>query len=288
MQRVTLPSTSLMVSRLAFGTASLHHLVAASGQRRLLHSAYEHGYSHFDTAPMYGEGMSERALGNVFDRGLRGQITLATKVGYPARRIPQLMPPVMYLEKTVLGGLRRFGISMGNARRRELSPEALETSFSASLRRLRTDYVDILFVHEPAEWEIDLIGRACAWLLRQRDAGKIRYLGLAGQALPCVKIATAFPGVFDVLQVKDSLDRHEADAACGADRPLQVTYGYFRNAMQQKDQGSAGLTDARGFLARVLTRNPSGTVIVSTRSLRRLVEMARLAEDLGSSGISVA
>src|SRR5262245_3058402 len=78
MHQVYLAGSSLAVSRLAFGTASLHH-VGARERARLIGIAVDLGISHFDTSPYYGNGIGESALA-ALDR----HISVATKVGlYP-------------------------------------------------------------------------------------------------------------------------------------------------------------------------------------------------------------
>ena len=84
MKRIPLPGTHLTLSRFSFGTASLHHLGALGKQLRHLRAALEAGFSHFDTAPLYGFGMAERALGRAFGDARSEAVTIATKVGlYP-------------------------------------------------------------------------------------------------------------------------------------------------------------------------------------------------------------
>ena len=63
MQQIAIPNTRLQTSRIGFGTASLHHLYRSRARSALLTAALDSGISHFDTAPMYGEGMAERELG---------------------------------------------------------------------------------------------------------------------------------------------------------------------------------------------------------------------------------
>ena len=84
MKRIPLPGARLTLSRFSFGTASLHHLGALGKQVRHLRAALEAGFSHFDTAPLYGFGMAERALGRAFSDARSEAVTIATKVGlYP-------------------------------------------------------------------------------------------------------------------------------------------------------------------------------------------------------------
>ncbi|MBC8027722.1 MAG: aldo/keto reductase, partial [Steroidobacteraceae bacterium] len=79
MHTIPLPGTPVKLSRLAFGTASLHHLASTRRRADLLRTAFDHGITHFDTSPYYGDGIGERALAALGAAG-----TVATKVGlYP-------------------------------------------------------------------------------------------------------------------------------------------------------------------------------------------------------------
>lgn len=273
MHSVKIPGTSLVSSKLGFGTASLHHLSTSALQLRLLAAAADHGMTHFDTAPMYGEGLAERILGRFLRGGKREQFTLATKVGFPSRRLPETFPAWMYLEKVTKAIANKIGLFRGAQRTRSLLEQDVEASLSKSLRRLHTDCVDVLFIHEPSPAEIPEIIRLAEWLRRQKQRGRARYLGLAGNAAACVAIHGRIPGLFDVLQVEDSIDAREADAVSAAGRPLQLTYGYLRASSQG---GAGGLPSPPGqaVLTEALSRNPSGVVLVSTRKLARIAEFS--------------
>ena len=86
---------------------------------RLFRLALDLGYDHFDTANIYGKGVSEEILGDaIMDR--RDEFLLATKTGI------------------VVDGPRR-GI--------DCSPEAMRASIEASLKRLNTDHIDLFYMH---------------------------------------------------------------------------------------------------------------------------------------------
>lgn len=273
---ITIPRTTLVTSRLGFGTATLHHLLTARQRLQVLSAAYDQGITHFDTAPMYGEGMAERTLGIFLSGGRREQVTIATKVGIPSRVVPELFPPWMYLEKAAETASRRLGFPRVSRRRRALMPRDVEKSFIKSLRSLRTDVVDMLFVHEPACSEISSIARLADWLSLQKRAGRVRYTGLAGTAAACVAITRELPEVFDILQVEDSLGGHEADALTAAGLPLQITYGYLRLA-RHHDIGADPTVDLPKCMAGALARNPDGVILVSSRRVTRVVELAQFA-----------
>ena len=68
---------NLRVSRLSFGTSRLHRILNKKKRLNILESAAIKGVNHFDTAPLYGYGQSERDLGEIFRS--EKEITIATK-----------------------------------------------------------------------------------------------------------------------------------------------------------------------------------------------------------------
>ena len=83
MQQIILPYTDLKVSRLGFGTASLHHLIYQKDRELLLGQALDSGFTHFDTARLYGEGLAEHSLGRFLGKQ-RQNVTIGTKFGISA------------------------------------------------------------------------------------------------------------------------------------------------------------------------------------------------------------
>lgn len=273
MTLATIPGTSLVSSRLGFGTASVHHLASAKQRLQLLATALEHGITHFDTAPMYGEGMAERTLGAFISAGKRDRVTLATKVGFPALPFAEMAPLWMYVKKASDSIWRRIRGPEVCRRTRKLAVQDVSDSFTRSLRNLRTEAVDILFVHEPVPEETPAIARLADWLLEQKRMGRTRYVGLAGNAAACVAVNQSLPGVFDILQVEDSIQRHEADVVVEAGLPLQITYGYLRLS-RSATLGTSDAPTARVVLSNALARNSTGLVLVSTRQVSRVAELA--------------
>ncbi len=123
----------------------------------LYHYAYDRGIRHFDTAEVYLQGRSEEVLGRfIQERGNRDEICLATKIGSSIRNVER----------------SRFR-------------SELERTFEGCLRRLQTDYVDILYLHSrnDADGVNDEIAGECFEELQRQ--GKIRFPGISthsGQA----------------------------------------------------------------------------------------------------------
>ena len=116
---------------------------------RALEYAYDKGINFYDTANIYGSGHSEILLRETF-KDKRDKIVLTTKAGYKdyGRRI------------------------------QDFSESFIRKSIEGSLRRLDSDYVDILFLHSPPR-EVISSGQAYDILCKLKDEGKIRYNGVS-------------------------------------------------------------------------------------------------------------
>jgi len=182
-------STQLMVSTIGYGCSRIGGMSAAGPRRndsvRLLHAALDRGINFFDTADAYAEGDSERLLGEAF-RGRRHEVVLATKSGY------------LFSEQTVtegrlqpaLGALRRVRAKidtklLGHADRfsqQDFSARYLSQAVEGSLRRLRTDYIDLYQLHAPKAGP-SVLRDAVETLERLQQAGKIRHFGVGLETL---------------------------------------------------------------------------------------------------------
>jgi len=222
MRRIILDGTDMITSKVGFGTASLHHVLFSAGRRAILRAAVDGGITHFDTARLYGNGIAESEIGLYFGGMGRDNITVATKVGFDISKTQRVMPRGHKVWRKLTGGTA-FPVT-------DYSVLGCERSFSNSLRALRTDRVDILFIHEPilaSQGELlDLI----PWLFQQKKLGKTRFIGLAGETIVGSQILENFPGVFDILQSNVNYTFGNAT------RPLtpQIQYGTLTNICDEK------------------------------------------------------
>lgn len=267
MQSIVIESTDMRVSRWSFGTGSLHHLALASSRRRLLDEALDSGFTHFDTSPYYGYGLAEHDLGRAF-RGRRDRFTVATKVGLYPRGWSSASAPGVWARK-VAGKL----VKTVGAPRVDWSLRQARRSLDHSLVRLRTDHVDVLFLHEPDPGVI-AADEFLDWLEAERSRGRVRNFGLAGLSRSMTGWVRSGNRLAQVLQAKDSLEERQADALLDAGRRLQFTYGYLSAAPQSQDRNTVAVC-----LRAILARNTTGSVIVSTRRRERLRAFADAAGD---------
>lgn len=191
--------TDLQVSGIGLGCARIGGVFKSNSGDfvNLLAAALDGGINFFDTADMYSQGESEKLLGRAF-RGRRGQIVIASKVGYV---LPAQRKLIARIKPLVRPAVRLLGLSrhhLPSAVRGELvqnfSPAYLETAVEGSLRRLRTDYVDLLQLHSPPSDVVEA-GLWVGALESLKQAGKIRYYGISCDTVEAASAALHHPGV---------------------------------------------------------------------------------------------
>jgi L-galactose dehydrogenase len=167
MEYAALGRTGLRVSKLGFGGSPLGDEFGktdpAEGERAV-HCAIDLGINYFDVAPYYGRTLAESRLGDAL-HGRREKVVLATKCG----------------RYDVAG----FDFSAARIRR----------SIDESLRRLRTDYLDVFLAHD-IEFveERQIVEEAIPTMRALQQVGKARFIGITGLQLNMLRrVAEAAP-----------------------------------------------------------------------------------------------
>jgi myo-inositol catabolism protein IolS len=155
--------TGLYVNRVALGTWSYGGLnrvgendVGWAGHHPddahdALEEAYRMNIRHWDTADVYGDGRSEELIGNMWKEVPRHDVVLATKVGWDP------------------GPHGHF-----------YHPQWMRERIERSLRLLKSEHIDIYYLHHCLFGDQDeLFDGAMEQILRFRDEGKIRFVGLS-------------------------------------------------------------------------------------------------------------
>src|SRR4030095_324427 len=152
MQTRTLGQTGLSVSPFTLGTMTIGSQVDEITARSMIDLCLERNVNFIDTANVYNNGTTETILGRILV-GRRDKFVLASKVG----------------------------IKMGEgAGEKGLSRAAIVKAIDESLRRLRTDYVDLYYLHQP-DYAVPLEETLAAMdnLVR---GGKVRFVGASNYA----------------------------------------------------------------------------------------------------------
>ena len=178
METTVLGKTGLEVTRLGAGLAEVgqeHTLDELSHVGRVLNGALDGGINFLDTAPcyFYSEEMVGKAIAH-----RRDEYVLATKCGHP---------------------VRDSSVEPWTAR-------TINDTLEGSLKRLKTDYVDLLQLHSCG---VDVLeqGEVIEALMEAKRAGKTRFVGYSGDNEPALWAVES--GLFDTLQTSFSVtDQH--------------------------------------------------------------------------------
>jgi aryl-alcohol dehydrogenase-like predicted oxidoreductase len=233
------------VPRIGLGT---NRLQDTAGHAAFVRDAIAAGIRHVDTAHLYSRGGSESAIGAALASGRPDDLVVATKGGY------------------------------GDGR-----PEAIARDLEDSLRRLRTERIDLYYLHRthdgvPIEDSLEVI-------VRERDRGRIAHIGVSNVDLAQLERARAVTEIAAVQNHYNLAHREHADVLelCAAEGIAFVPYFPLRDETRALRDVAArrGATPAQIVLAWLLQRSPTTLPIPGTLSLEHVREnLAALALEL--------
>ena len=259
----TLPHSGLAVSRLGLGFAHAH-LVDAGTRTALIERALDLGITHFDTARLYSDGLSEKVLGTLLS-SRRASVTITTKFGLKPTPLIGSMGKAAAPARKVRSLINKVGLVPYPLR--SYTAETMRKSLRASLRALNTDYIDIYAIHEPLP-DTRLSDDLIAELQRAKAAGWIRLIGVSGDHIDSV--IAQYGDAFDVIQAAES----SWDAVTWVP---DITHSLF-SSTANRASGPLPAQSIRKILRDALARRAQGSVIVQTRSPDRLTQLVELAQ----------
>jgi predicted oxidoreductase len=172
MKNIHIADTDLDVSEISLGCMRISGLTNQEISQ-LLHTALDEGINFFDHADVYGSGKSEEKFSEALDMTLRLRETMLLQT--------------------------KCGIRKGSF---DFSKEHILEAVDGSLKRLRTDYLDVLLLHRPdALVEPEEVAEAFTIL---HDSGKVKYFGVSNQNPMQIELLTKFVKqkiVFNQLQL---------------------------------------------------------------------------------------
>ena len=190
----TLGSQGLSSSAIGFGSMGISMAYGtpdAGGGTDAIRRAHDLGVTHFDTAELYGWGENEKVVGAAV-RDFRDDIVIATKFGYTA---PD------------------FGL--------DSRPEHIREVVDASLQRLGTDWIDVLYQHRvDPNVPIEEVAGTVRDLI---TAGKVKYFGLSEAGEQTLRAAHAIQPV-SVLQTEYSLFERDVETLFPTLRELGIGF----------------------------------------------------------------
>ncbi|MFC2144228.1 aldo/keto reductase [Acidobacteriota bacterium] len=212
--------TGLKIPLISFG-------VMNSDSPDLLRRAFDLGLNHLDTAHLYLRGNSERVIGEVIEeRGNRDSIYVATKMRFARDR-----------ERLVFS-------NEGTAREPAPTEENLFQQLEISLERLRTDYIDILYLHSCYSPAMATYEPLMSALVKAKEQGKARFIGVSTHSdEPNVIRAAVDAGVYDVVLTSYNYLQDHKDAVGEA---IAYAAGKGVGVVAMKTQGGKRLNQQEG------------------------------------------
>jgi D-threo-aldose 1-dehydrogenase len=279
--------------RLGFGCGDLYGGASRTQSLRLIQTALDQGIQYFDLARLYGNGSAEGVMGNILPK-IRSRLIIASKAGI----VPYSMLHGVKFRARIRKALRLLGPPAraliappvpSSARFGAFSLPELTRSVHRSLRELRTDYLDLLLLHECST--VDARKAEIAdFLERLRSQGKIRAFGIATHFADTCRILNDTPQIAPVAQfASDALNRNVRALPHGH-AELVITHTPIKQALPRlmahlaNDQAAArwrertGLAaDDRAGIAQLLlsdamAENSDGMVLFSTTLPERIVQ----------------
>ncbi|MBM3709416.1 MAG: aldo/keto reductase [Actinobacteria bacterium] len=190
MKFIKLGGADIEVSVVAFGAWAIGGLWWGGTDEKnsieAIKASLENGINFIDTAPAYGKGLSEEYVAKAI-KGRRDSVVIATKCG---------------LRWDLNKGLYFFDYPSGEQVYRFLGKESIEYELDLSLKRLKTDYIDLYQIH----WQDPTtpISETMEMLLRLKDKGKIRAIGVSNASFEQIKEYLKY-GVLNTDQEKYSI-----------------------------------------------------------------------------------
>lgn len=190
----------------------------------LMHKAFDLGITLFDAADTYGNGLSEELIAKAFPKQ-RDEIVIATKVGYD---------------------FVHHGQARGRGQReipQDFSPEAIAHATDAALKRLKTDHIDLLQLHNIRMEQVydDALWKALEEL---KASGKVRYYGIAlGPAIGwlyegvnCIRErdVTSVQHIYNALEQHPGRAMQEAAIVAGKDTMFLIRVTHSSGMLEGK------------------------------------------------------
>ncbi|HWD81065.1 MAG TPA: aldo/keto reductase [Kribbella sp.] len=225
--------------RVGLGSAPLGNLlgeVPEADAVATVDAAWDEGWRYFDTAPHYGLGLAEERLGTALRDKPRDEYVLSSKVGR-----------IIYSADTAAVDDEGFNVSTTRRRRWDFSRDGVLRSIEDSLRRIGTDRLDVVFVHDPDDHYEEAVATAFPTLIELRDQGVI---GAIGSGMNQSAMLTRFVEEIDIdvimlagrytLIDPDGLD--DVLPACLRNDVQVVAVGIFNSGLLSQPRPTPGAT----------------------------------------------
>jgi len=258
---------------IGFGCVSLtqHHFVKDA--LNILEKAYDEGITHFDTAPVYGNGFSEKIVGR-FIKNKRSKVTITTKCGLGSFDQPTINLKFALPLNAIKNKLRRKQKNITNQPPKLLSFRSIDVNYvkhhlEKSLQNLQTEFIDYYLLHEamPAF----LTPEALDFLNVQKQKGIIGEIGVAANFVNLLHLKNDQMENFAILQYENGIHYKTDDLKIKFPDKKHFYHSALRSIhLLDKNYSSSEWVGI--ILNRASKINPSGKILFSTTKCKTLID----------------
>lgn len=298
MEKISLAFSGRETTRLGYGCSPIMAGISRRESLRLLDAAYDAGVRHFDVAPLYGYGEAESCLGDLLTR--HRDITITTKFGISSpkrggllRAARRIVGPVVQRVPALKRAARSASAAAAAPPKSNFTAQEARASLENSLRLLRTNYIDILLLHEAES--ADLADDSLLNFLHEAvTKGTIGSFGIGSESTRIPALLLDRPAYCKVVQhdwsILDPLEPQQANLHIHH-RALADAYQTLHNAFSADKARCRRWSELTGrdlarredlaalMLKAALVLHPNSIVLVSSKSPAHIRENVRVAGD---------
>ncbi len=269
---------------IGFGCVSLTTQTFERTALKLLETAFDQGITHFDTAPVYGQGYSEKILGK-FIKEKRKEVTVTTKFGLSPttiRNIPASLALPLNSIKKKIKNEKSSGTTSGQSSMkisfREITLAEVKDSFTNSLRNLNTAYIDYYLLHEALPHFLN--EGVIEYLMELREKGMINKIGVATSAINLKDLKEHDIKNWDILQYESDYHIPSAELQTVFPAKQHFHHSVLKHLKNLDQNGKTAEQKASALLTLALRKNPDGKVLFSTTMATHLINNLKHIEKM--------
>lgn len=207
-----LGNTDLKVSVIGMGCSGIGkslHYRNDEESLNTLYEAFESGINFFDTAPNYSNGESERLIAKALKNN-RNKIIIASKAGIkftPVGKFVKKVKPLLSPVKEIMAPVKKNLPNLYHSQRRnDFSKVFIIKTVEGSLKRLQTNYLDLILLHHPTN-EILESGDFYEPFELLKSQGKIRFYGVSCDSVEQAEMSLKLVGISAIQIELNMLDQ---------------------------------------------------------------------------------
>ena len=262
-----------LIDNIGLGCVSLSTLPFEKTALKILNTAFEAGITHFDTAPLYGNGYSEKIVGK-FLKTKRNKISITTKFGLSPKN-PKQIPVWMALP---LNSIKKKLYPIPNNYNsfqapvlidyRKIDLSDIQNSFENSVKNLQVKYIDYYFLHEGLPFF--LTDEAMKYLEILKKNGDVGNVGIATSQINIKQLKADNCDFWDILQYENGSSYHPDDLINIYPNQRHFYHSIFKSSAANNIKPDYKNNINGMLLARSIYNNPKGKVLFGTSNINHL------------------